>query len=152
MKAKGKAKQLFCMVCAFAASFLVTVTAFAAVDISNDDFYGVYKYPGSDNQRILNNDGEIIRLQIYRDDDYHGYYSGTSYNFKLSNSPGEQFLAKCERVTMVNPSNGAAYSPLVTIDDYTATGDVRPELNILGHVKSVTIRSKQSSHTYVNDK
>lgn len=149
MKVKGKAKQLFCMVCAFVASFLMTVTAFAAVDISNENFYGVYEYPNNSSQRIVNHDGEYIRLQIYRDDDNHGYFNGISYNFKISNSPGEQFYADCEHVTMVNPSNGSAYTPLVIIDDFRATGDVHTEHYVGGWIKSITIKSKQSSHTYV---
>lgn len=149
MKVKGKAKQLFCMACAFVASFLVTVTAFAAVDISNDNFYGTYEYPNNSSHSIENHDGEYVWLRIYRDDNYYGYFSGISYNFKISNSPPDEFYAECELVTQVNPSTGRPYSPLVRIDSYIATGDVSTEHYPFGFLKSITIKSKQSSRTYV---
>lgn len=148
MKAKGKAKQLFCMVCVFVASFLITVTAFAE-DISNSTFYGTYKYPGNSSQCIENHDGEYVWLRIYRDDENHGYYSGVSYFFKISNAPPEHFYAECNSVLQVNPSNGRPYSPQVKIDNYTATGTIDIKYSFLS-IESITINSNQSAnHKYV---
>lgn len=149
MKVKGKAKQMFCMACVFVASFLVTVTAFAAVDLSNDNFIGTYEYENNPSQCIEVHDEGYVRLRIYRDDENNGYYSGVSYEYKLSATGSDQFYAKCEYVAKVNGANGRPYTPLIKIKDYIATGDINIKYGLWGVPESITIKSKQSNRKYV---
>ncbi|MDE6733472.1 MAG: hypothetical protein K2J77_11430 [Oscillospiraceae bacterium] len=148
MKSKGKAKQLFCMACAFVASFLVTVTAFATVDLSNDNYIGTYNCESNSNSCIIVYD-DYVRVRTYKDNEYNTYYTGVSYNYIISNSSSDNFYADFASVAEVNGSNGRPYYPQIYRQNYIATGDVRHELNVFGQVKSVIIRSKQSEYKYV---
>lgn len=132
MKAKGKAKQLFCMVCAFVASFFVTVTAFASVnfDSVNDNQLGKYKCTATSLSKSyieVYKDSEgngYCDLFAYWDKNDHMFYSGKSnMDFKLSVSPSE-FYARGTKFTIVY-SNGDPVGASGTVDEYSATGDYK---------------------------
>lgn len=132
MKAKGKAKQLFCMVCAFVASFLLTVTAFASVNFDevNDNQLGKYKctaisLPKSYIEVRKTSEGYgYCDLFAYWDNNEHQFYSGKcNKDFKLSVSP-TQFYAHGTKLTLVN-RDGEALGATGTVTDYEATGDYK---------------------------
>lgn len=132
MKVKGKAKQLFCMACAFVASFMVTVTTFASVnfDSVNDDQLGKYKCTAIS---LKNSYIKVYRdsegygycdLFAYWDNNDHQFYSGKSnVDFKLTVSPSE-FYARGKNLTLVY-SNGNPVGLTGTVSDYTATGEYK---------------------------
>ena len=132
MKVKGKAKQFFCMACAFVSSFLVTVTAFASVnfDSVNDNQLGKYKCTAIS---LKNSYIKVYRspegygycdLFAYWDNNDHMFYSGKSnVDFKLTTSPSE-FYAHGTKFTIVY-SNGETVGESGTVADYVATGDYK---------------------------
>lgn len=93
MKAKGKAKQLFCMVCVFVASFLLTVTAFAesAFEIQNSNYFGTYVAQVNSMGYVMVKE-DIVRFAIYHHDTYgylngtaqHGFLTKNAYSFTIS--------------------------------------------------------------------
>lgn len=149
MKIKGKAKQLFCMVCAFVASFLVTVTAAASTyGTTNEEWWGTYNCstPSLSATKIVVRDNYTCELQAYFDNrpSLIGYYSGSTDDFALLPSFSEEFYAKIPKAKQV----GRTGIP-ITIDgkfvyenDYEATGAI----SIL---PKKTISSYQSTLKYV---
>lgn len=148
MKAKGKAKQLFCMVCAFAASFIVTVTAFATVDLSNDTYIGTYNCASNSNSCIVVYDDYVL-VRTYKDAEYKKYYGGTTEDYLISHSPPDDFYAAFERVAEVDGSNGRPYYPQIYRQNFFATGDINIKHGFFGKIESITIKSKQSDYEYV---
>lgn len=153
MKVKGKAKQLFCMVCAFAASFLVTVTAFSesTYGMVNSNWLGSYKcskstLPGS---KIIATDQDSCRIQAYFDSrpGFYGYFSGGTDNYSLAPATSPQFEAIFSSVNRVF-SNGSPVTNNGTIviePEYTATGKTLD-------ITTQTINSEQSTLDYVKQK
>lgn len=151
MKVKGKAKQFFCMACAFVASFLLTVTAFAAVNFDevNDKQLGKYKctaisLPNSYIKVYKTSEGYgYCDLFAYWDKDDHQFYSGDSNkDFKLTVSPSE-FYAHGTEFTIVN-RDGKALGKTGTVADYVATGDYKSG--------PFRIISRETGHDYVLQK
>lgn len=150
MKVKGKAKQLFCMACAFVASFLVTVTAFAesTYGMVNSNWLGSYKcsdssLPGS---KIIARDQDSCRIQAYFDSrpEYYGYYTGETDCYSLAPLTSPNFEAIFEKA-ILGYSNGIPVTnngTIVTEPYYTATGKT---LDIIKQ----TINSEQSTLDYV---
>lgn len=150
MKFKGKAKQLFCMACAFVASFLVTVTAFAAstYGIVNPSWLGTYKCstPSLSGSKIIVHDKYSCRIQAYFDNrsQFRAYFSGETDSYTLEPASSPQFEAIFDKVNQVS-SNGTPVTQngtIVTEPNYTATGKT------LDIVKK-TINSNQSTLDYV---
>ncbi|MDE6731964.1 MAG: hypothetical protein K2J77_03720 [Oscillospiraceae bacterium] len=106
MKVKGKAKQLFCMVCAFVASFMLTVTAAASTyGATNEEWWGTYKCstPSLSETKIVVHDSYTCELFSYFDNrpGFIGYYSGSTDEFNLP-TYSNQFYAKIEKAQQVN--------------------------------------------------
>lgn len=149
MKVKGKAKQLFCMVCAFVASFMLTVTAAASTyGTVNENWWGTYKCstPSLSATKIVVSDSYTCKIVSYFDNrpDFIGYYSGETDDFVLSPSFSTQFYAKIKRARQVN-STGVPITQngdFVYRNDYEATG----RTSIL---PQKTISSNQSTLKYV---
>lgn len=136
-----KLKKAVCVVCAFAASFLLTVTAYsetyATNDVVNSNYLGKYTNdytPGY----ILANAGSL-ELFAYMDEDRVCFVSGSvnSYQLKLGDTG---FFAIFPTVKRVNMKGEAAVGP-ETISEYTASGDV-------SGVFTKKIASKQSTLVY----
>lgn len=151
MKVKGKAKQLFCIVCAFVASFLVTVTAFAAVDFDSKNDFQLGKYkctaislPNSYIKVYETSEGDgYCDLFAYWDNNDHQFYSGESNtDFRLSVSPS-RFYARGTKFTLVN-RDGKALGAKGTVAEYTATGDY-----MAGPFRII---SNETGHDYVLQK
>lgn len=152
MNVKGKAKQLFCMVCAFIASFLVTVTAFANddYDSENKNFFGTYRCNAISLSKSLitvRNDG-YCDITAYWDLENKEFYSGRTSDFKISNSP-TNFFANYKTVKKVI-SNGTEVKDSkgnsIIIDGYVASGDVSIDSS------KIKIRSNQCGLDYVLEK
>lgn len=77
MKVKDKAKQLFCMVCAFVASFLVTVTAFADFTIYTPALIGHYEATENTSSFIDLYESKMV-LKAYYVGDGWGYVVASS--------------------------------------------------------------------------
>lgn len=148
MKVKGKAKQLFCMVCAFVASFLVTVTAFATVDLSNDNYIGTYNCASNSNSCIVVYDDHVL-VRTYKDAEFNKYYGGTTYNYMIGQTSPDDFYADFERVAEIDGSNGRPYYPQIYRQNFVATGDISIKHGFWGKIESITIKSKQSEYEYV---
>ena len=136
------------MACAFVASFLVTVTAFAAVnfDVVNKKQLGKYKctaisLPYSYIKVYSDSNGYgYCDLFAYWDNIEHQFYSGNSnVDFKLSVSLSG-FYAHGTKFTLVN-REGKTIGSSGTVDDYVATGDYQ--------ANPFTIISRETGHNYV---
>lgn len=149
MKVKGSVKQLFCMACAFVASFLLTVTAAASTyGTSSKAWWGTYKCstPSLSTTKIVVRDNYTCEIVSYFDNrpDYIGYYSGSTDDFVLSPSVETQFYANIKKAMQVG-SNGAPVKQngeLVYQVDYQPTGRTST-------LPKKTISSNQSTLKYV---
>lgn len=106
MKVKGKAKQLFCMVCAFVASFMLTVTAAASTyGTTNEQWWGTYECSNSSFplSMIIIRDSYTCEIASYFDNrpEFIGYYSGRTDAFELP-SHSNQFYAEFDKARKVN--------------------------------------------------
>lgn len=149
MKVKGKAKQLFCMACAFVASFMVTVTAFASTyGTVNSKWFGTYKCstPYLSGSKIIARNYYDCDIIAYYDsrDEHKTYYSGHAEDYILSPEMSTQFWAVFTKANKVNSygvpikENGV----IVTEPNYEASGKI---LNL----SPKTIYSYESGLNYV---
>lgn len=149
MKVKGKAKQLFCMACAFVASFMVTVTAFASTYGEKNKYWlGTYKCSTQSlsGSKIIAPDIYSCKIVAYYDNrpQYRTYFSGETGDYTLAPAASTQFEAIFATVNHVS-SNGIPVThngTIVTEPQYVATGKT---LDVF--IK--TINSNQSTLDYV---
>lgn len=146
MKVKGKAKQLFCMVCAFVASFVLTVTAAALTyGTVSPGYKGTYKCstPSLSKSKIIAYDEETCKIVIYFDNrsEYMGYYSGETDNYVLSPAFSTSFFVMCDKATRVDRNGNQIIQngEVQTVKQYYTSGKV------LG----TTITSDDSALKYV---
>lgn len=133
MKVKGKAKQLFCMACVFVASFLVTVTAFAASTYGtvNPNWYGTYicSKPSLSSSKIIVKDVDNCDIVAYFDNrpQYRTYFSGNTDDYVLTPSAKPPFSANFDKVNQVSSSgNPVKQNGVIVIEnDYLTTGSVK---------------------------
>lgn len=109
MKVKGKAKQLFCMVCAFVASFLLTVTAAASTyGTVSPGYIGTYQCskPSLSKSKIIAHNEYTCEIVAHFDNrrEYVGYYSGETDNYILSPAFQTSFYVMFEKATRVDKS------------------------------------------------
>lgn len=141
MKVKGKAKQLFCMVCAFVASFLVTVTAFAdsTFDIQNSNYYGTYDAEVNSRGYVKVNE-DMAKFGVYLHDTY-GYLNGTSQSGFLTKNA---YSFTIKEAYIVNesgvPSGSKAYNVRAVGTTTVKGGDV-----ITFVIKTITLTPNGST-------
>ncbi len=153
MKVKGKAKQLFCMVCAFVASFVLTVTAFAEIDIDYTIYGGKYKSNDSSKAGYISISETRIGLVVFWDDNEEDgcFLSGSTTDGYILFPSSCPFYALYDTVTVV----GATGVPIDTnpylsgiqmkvIPDYEVKG------GIFGSGKH-TISPRQSTVKYIQE-
>lgn len=131
MKVKGKAKQLFCMVCAFVASFVLTVTAAASTyGTVSPGYIGTYKCttPSLSKSKIIAHDEETCEIVVYFDNrlEFIGYYSGETDNYVLSPTSQTSFCVMCDKATRVDRSGNQIIQngEVQTVKQYFTSGDV----------------------------
>lgn len=149
MKVKDKVKQLFCMVCAFVASFMLTVTAAASTyGTTNEKWWGTYKCstPSLSTTKIVVRDNNTCEIVSYYDNrpSFIGYYSGSTDNFVLLPSFSDEFYAKYEKARQVSSTGIPVKNDgnFVYENDYEATGEISTS-------PKITISSNQSTLKYV---
>lgn len=137
-----KIKRMACIAGAFAASFMLTVTAYSATladgDVINSWYFGKYTND-SDDGYIWAKEGNVV-IYTYKDDKYDCYVTGSRSTYQLKNG-NKGFYVKFPTAARVD-ENGNTIMSDPTIQDYTASGDVKNEFF------SIKIASEQSSLTY----
>ncbi len=139
-----KIKRMFCIACAFVASFLLTVTAYSETladgDIYNSRVMGKYTNSINDGY-IWAKEGNIV-IYTYKDTKDYNCYVTASYNvYTLGASEG---LFVVFPIAAKVDANGNVLMNDPRIQDYIASG--RVVVPVFG---SVTIYSNQSSLIYV---
>lgn len=136
---KNKVKQLMCMVCVFVASFLVTVTAYAYIDVDYSIYGGKYKSYDESAPGYISISEENIRLVVYRDDPHNCFVSGTTTVGYVLYSPPKDFYALFSSVIKVNTDGSIKDADLGTsgiqierIPDYEASGLLFTVMGIRG--------------------
>lgn len=148
---KNKVKQIFCMVCAFVASFMLTVTAVAggAFVIQNDNYIGYYDAVNNPRGLVTVREG-YVKMGVYEYDE--GLYMyGTSSDGALTS---DYYAFTFEQARASN-SSGEIYHDIDTLTNLTVTG--KTDVKVGGFfnlfIKTITLTpDEQKNEHYVLEK
>lgn len=109
------------MAIAFVASFVMTVTAYAAIDVDYSIYGGRYRSSDTSVGGYISISKNSINLVVYRDDKEDCYVGGSTTDGYILSPSSKPFYALFDKVNILNTDGTGAGG---SIPDYEASGSL----------------------------